>query len=810
MANISLDLVRGDLSGISLIEMLYRWFKKYQVLDGYAISAQGTPNNTVQIDAGTSLYDGQPVRRAAAGNITFATCSETQYRIDLLYAKDDGTVGIHQGDNAAKLDQQGLDNWRQYIEPYIKASCPDGAILGCVLVKPRAGGSPVIEAGDIWSWGPQSGYGVVPYMYSVSIAARGTVIYATDAWGQIISSGVLGTDDTDVFDAAVAECPDDGSIFIGPGTYTLEANKLFYLSGDGTTNPHYYAFGPAMEGKNCHVFGAGIDVTILKLADSQHYTDHKAILVLNRTTGDVNNGFTSFTMTNLTLDGNRANQTILTDIDGPGNYLSGSIRECEWIYNVKSINSAGHGFYLGNNGSGPVAGAILSGLYIENCYRSGICTDTGQDVAISNCVIIDCSTGLEVLGNTDYATRDFDNISITNVVCRRAGFTVWCINGLAMSNCSMDINDVAVASYGLQIHCSKNIIISDSQFRANQVSQYVAYIDGGGYINDGVYSEVYLKDCIFDGYWAIKLFGAAVIYADDCTFAGYTKVEGEVRTPGACIYMKEFSEVITAKMNLKDCKFIPGSTDTYIIYSNGQTGTAIYLTRCQALSIGAFDIGGFTYAKDCDGPGLEGYNGFWRLEEGSYNSTPASTSTLTMTANRTAVIKVGTPLKYYIGGTAYYGIVTAITSNLLTIAGAPLSSTIQYLMLGTPEMVAQVDYLISGIFDDAASSTLIQTKQKSRSYWRGRPAYLVKIGHLASTADSGTAPKVTASLGGSVVGTDNSNTGLAVGTSLSNTVVGINTSNYKVEDGEEIELKTTEGGSKDATYLTVFLTFVSE
>jgi hypothetical protein len=154
MTDITTDLVRGDLLSWAQIEMLMRAMKGYAVLDGYALSAQGTPDDTIAGAAGNSIFAAKPIARAAAGNITIAACSETQYRIDAFYAKDDGTIGIHQGDNAAKSDPLGNDNWRQYIAPVIKAAIPAGSILGCCIVKPRAGGVPVIEAGDIWSWGP--------------------------------------------------------------------------------------------------------------------------------------------------------------------------------------------------------------------------------------------------------------------------------------------------------------------------------------------------------------------------------------------------------------------------------------------------------------------------------------------------------------------------------------------------------------------------------------------------------------------------------------------------------------------------------
>ena len=61
-----------------------------------------------------------------------------------------------------------------------------------------------------------------------------------------------------------------------------------------------------------------------------------------------------------------------------------------------------------------------------------------------------------------------------------------------------------------------------------------------------------------------------------------------------------------------------------------------------------------------------------------------------------------------------------------------------------------------------------------------------------------------------MVGTDNTNTGLPVALVLQSTSIGINPSNYRIEYGDAIELKTTAGGTGDASDLTVLLTFVSE
>jgi len=44
----------------------------------------------------------------------------------------------------------------------------------------------------------------------------------------------------------------------------------------------------------------------------------------------------------------------------------------------------------------------------------------------------------------------------------------------------------------------------------------------------------------------------------------------------------------------------------------------------------------------------------------AFSGTPASTSTITTTSDLTGTLRVGAPLRYTLGGTYYYGIITAI------------------------------------------------------------------------------------------------------------------------------------------------------
>jgi hypothetical protein len=201
---------------------------------------------------------------------------------------------------------------------------------------------------------------------------------------------------------------------------------------------------------------------------------------------------------------------------------------------------------------------------------------------------------------------------------------------------------------------------------------------------------------------------------------------------------------------------------------------------------------------------------FWTQTTGTFTATPASTSTLTMGTDLTATIKVGYPLKYAIGGTTYYGIVTAITSNLLTVAGAPLGGDVTALYYGNPERIIQATYAVNGYFADGANTTLLQTDLLTDEKWTQAKAYLAMISHIVGTDDSGAnQPRVTAYVNGAAVGTSNTNAGEEVAETWTDTVVAINTSNYDVNYGETVEIATDANGSNnDAQNLTVKLTWV--
>lgn len=640
--------------------------------------------------------------------------------------------------------------------------------------------------------------------YDVIVYIDGSQVIAEDSNGRKIASGVAGTDDTDCFDTAVAACPHNGKLYVGPGTFTLEANKLFYLNGGdegSASNPFYYAIG-ILDGKNIDFCGSGVGSTILKMAPGQHYEGHHAVMILNRTHWWWNDGATMFVVRDMTLDGNKAEQNVYHH-DGSGLILTGSIARNFRFQRLWLKDSFGYGIYCGNNGSGPVTGLVINDVRITDCYKSGIMTDTASQVLINNCIISNSDSGLQILGNTDYQTRPRDNIVISDVICMQAGITLWCVNDVTMNGCYMDCTN-APMQHGLLVRSAIRVMVSASRFVNNTNQKYSASIDANTYMPDGP-TDVFFNNCYFEGSHAFRILGESV-----CTMHG-----GLIKGYRSCVYMVgEYEASVACKLDMHGVELIAmqpvGEHVEPTLLLDIAEGGEVQLDGCKAPKAGYFQSSGQYYARDCVGVGLEGFNSRWRKEDGTFTATPASTSTITMTLDRSNEIPIGTPLRYSIGGTYYYGIVAGLTDTLMTVAGAPLTDDIDALFLGNSEMVFQKDYLVPGVFDGSASSTLIQSILKSYSFWRNRPAYLVQISHIAATADTGTAPNVTATISGGFVGTDNSNEGLPVGASLVSTGVGINSTNYRIESGNVIELKTTAGGNGDASDLTVLLTFVSE
>lgn len=199
----------------------------------------------------------------------------------------------------------------------------------------------------------------------------------------------------------------------------------------------------------------------------------------------------------------------------------------------------------------------------------------------------------------------------------------------------------------------------------------------------------------------------------------------------------------------------------------------------------------------------------WTQTTGTFTATAASTSTITMTTDLTAAILVGYPLKYVIGGVTYYGIVSAIASNLLTVAGAPLGGDVTALYYGDPTKVSQIVIQIPATYEDATDTALILNDIKSNLIWRKAKSYLVKYTMWSLTHDTGTHGQASVTINGTEVNTTAGGLTIAADATLYSTVVDIATAAYDINNGEAIEITSTKAGNGDATYLTATLVFVT-
>jgi hypothetical protein len=396
--------------------------------------------------------------------------------------------------------------------------------------------------------------------YDVIVRLSGTSVIAEDSDGTEIDSGTAGTDDTVVLQAGIDATPDGGVLYIGPGTYeNLVADTDFVLNSIPQT---VYACLLVTGGKNIHIRGAGIDSTILKLKAGENASGHPAIMILNRAAGELDPGYTSFEVSDMTLDGLGQDEAF----DGAALILTGSTRSGGRFFRLKLRNYY-TGLYSGNNGSGSESDLIISDIICEGIEEDGVIVDTGQNVAISNIVARECGSGVNLYGNTDYETRDPDHIVASNITCLDAGFTVWCINNAQISNVIMNVEGLST-SYGLLVHDSIGVRFSGCQFIGpdsisgtyGKASHITAGMDGAG--------DVDFSDCYFSAYNALQVLGSAVIRAQGCRFRGTS----------TCIYLKDI-DAVTCAATLTGCLITPVTTAKKWDVAAGAS-LVMWSTRC--------------------------------------------------------------------------------------------------------------------------------------------------------------------------------------------------------------------------------------
>jgi hypothetical protein len=194
----------------------------------------------------------------------------------------------------------------------------------------------------------------------------------------------------------------------------------------------------------------------------------------------------------------------------------------------------------------------------------------------------------------------------------------------------------------------------------------------------------------------------------------------------------------------------------------------------------------------------------------NFTATPASTSTITMGTDQTAMLLPGLPLRYTYNGATYYGVIAACTANLLTIRGAPLSTSYTTTLdVGTPEMVKQLHISVPGYFEDATNTGLLASDCYQVIKWTCSRAYCVGYNAKCQTADGGaTQPSVQVTWGGNAISTANSAAGIRPGASWVATDIDISPTNYVVDYNEALEISVTKNSTGDAADLNVDILMV--
>ncbi len=212
-------------------------------------------------------------------------------------------------------------------------------------------------------------------VFDVAITKNGTTATITDKVGNTLGSG---TDYTQIIRNAIAATPENGSLYIGPGTYdNLTADQI------EMTAPGGYRFNVAIPiiGRNIHIYGAGMGRTFLKMADNQYYINHPSLMFF--ITNRMNPGYTSFTLARMTLDGNKDHQIPFWS-DGNGLVLTSGLRKNGQFFDLELQNSPNTGIYFANSASGVETYAYIHNIKTHDNSGEGLLFDVVPKAAVSN------------------------------------------------------------------------------------------------------------------------------------------------------------------------------------------------------------------------------------------------------------------------------------------------------------------------------------------------------------------------------------------------------------------------------------------
>jgi len=232
----------------------------------------------------------------------------------------------------------------------------------------------------------------------------------------------------------------------------------------------------------------------------------------------------------------------------------------------------------------------------------------------------------------------------------------------------------------------------------------------------------------------------------------------------------------------------------YTILANITSGTAVptaaTVTQIQAL------LNSSNWAS----------RGWTLIPAANYTTAPASTSTITMGVDMTATIPVGIGLRYTIGGTEYFGYMSALAANLMTVNGAPLGGDVSNLQYGG--RVHELVIPINGLYEDATNTALILSDGGYQLNWYKRKSYCVAYKFYSKVHDTGTHGKATFLINSTELNTSAGGLTIAADATWYSTIVDIAVAAYDINYGEPIEISVTKAGDGDASDLTGVLIIV--
>lgn len=370
--------------------------------------------------------------------------------------------------------------------------------------------------------------------YDVIIRQQGGFIALDSAKDGAIALISNESDAVELFKKAIDATPDGGSLHIGAGHYFVSAPYSFALNPDGT-NIFYSAI--QVLDKDMVISGDGMDETIIQLLPGQRSPSRHVAMMLIRGTRGYDPGYESFVVTELTLDGNRAEQIDGQPHDGEGLILVGSERKNGLYYQLNLMNSWGSGIYLGNNGAGDSGtNEIVSQVVAQNCGAEGIILDTCHSSVVTDSEAWQCREGVVLYGNDDWQTRSQDNVGVHGFRTD-SQVTVWQVNDFTLSDIEMDCTDTT-GSYGLMIRDGTGLV-EDSVLVSSKTREDST--GGATYIQEG--SDVKFTNCQIEGYFGIHAVGRSRVEVTNC----------QIDAPGGCYCMTDLVPVqstIAARDNI--------------------------------------------------------------------------------------------------------------------------------------------------------------------------------------------------------------------------------------------------------------------